>query len=136
MRSAHGDCKKAIADLGATIEHLRIQNENLMERDASQALSSAQSRIIAEQYCLKRQFDHCQEEISKLHEENERLTANLREYKVRFKKAEEQQKAFRIQFEYENLALHNDLDEWQCHYLEVEDAGEHVGNTWRSVRSC
>jgi DNA repair exonuclease SbcCD ATPase subunit len=108
MRSAHG--KEVIADLGATIERLHIENENLTEeRDASQALSSDQSGIIAEQERLKRQFDHCQEEISTLHEENKKLTANLREYKVRFKKTEEQQKAFRIQFESENLALQSDL---------------------------
>ena len=136
MRSAHGDCKEVIADLGATIESLRVENEKLTEeRDASQALSSDQSRIIEEQERLKCQFEKCQQEISALQEENETLTANLREYKVRFKKAEEQQKAFRIQFESENLALQNDLDEWQRRFLEVEDAGERAAQDYMEERA-
>ena len=135
MRSAHSDCKDVIADLERTIEQLRIENDELkQERDASQALSVDQSRIIAEQARLKQQFDRCQEEMSMLQDENEKLTSNIHDYQDRFKKAGEQQKTLRIQFESENLALQNDVDEWQRRYLEVEDAKEREVQEFREAR--
>jgi chromosome segregation ATPase len=136
MRSDHSDCKDVIADLERTIGNLRIENGELKkERDVSQALSIDHSRIVAEQGRLKQQFDRCQQEMSMLQDENEKLTSNIHDYQDRLKKAGEQQKTLRVQYESENVALQNDVDEWQRRYLQVEDAKEREVQEFRESRA-